>query len=258
MERVVFLIEDTGERLPCLLNPESLAVSRRAGVRPRRSVGGPLTGARLSDNPLLYTGGGETELKLDLLFDVSVSGSSIRSDDIRALTGPLRDLAENRGSGTDDRRRRPRLATFIWGKAWNITGAVTAIAEKLESFTAAGVPQRSWLRLRFVRVDERASRRPRTQRTRPPLPDFLLSTRGVVDLAPGQIQPDDIDVHEVIGGSSPGSGPGERLDEIAQRYYGDASWWRVIAAASGILDPSNVPAGTRLSVPSRSLLNRWK
>jgi hypothetical protein len=258
VERVAFLIENTGERLGCLLNPESLAVSRLAGVRPRRSVGGPLTGARLSDDPLLYTGGGVTELKLDLLFDVSVSGSSIHSDDIRDLTGPLRDLAENTGSTNDDRQRRPPLATFIWGKAWNITGVVTAIAEKLESFTAVGVPRRSWLRLRFVRVDERASRRPRTHRTRPPLPEFLSRTGGIVDSALGEIQPDDIQVHEVIGGSNSGSGASERLEEIAQRHYGDASWWRVIAAASGILDPLNIPAGTRLSIPSLSLLNRWK
>ena len=28
MERVAFLVEDTGERIPCLLNPESLVVRR--------------------------------------------------------------------------------------------------------------------------------------------------------------------------------------------------------------------------------------
>lgn len=57
MERVAFLIEDTGERLGCLLNPESLVMRRQAGIRPRQSVGGLVTGADLSDDQLLYCGG---------------------------------------------------------------------------------------------------------------------------------------------------------------------------------------------------------
>ncbi len=77
MERVAFLIEDTGERIGCLLNPESLVVRRQAGVRARRSAGGLVTGADLADDQLLYSGGGNTELTMNLLFDVSLAGSSI-------------------------------------------------------------------------------------------------------------------------------------------------------------------------------------
>ena len=254
MERVTFLLEDTGERLACLLNPESLAFSRLAGVRPRRSVGGPLTGVALSDDPLLYTGGGVTALTLDLLFDTSVAGSSIHSEDIRDWTQPLRNLAENGGSAMGGRWRRPALATFIWGKAWNVTGVVTAIAERLESFTEAGIPRRSWLRLRFVRVDQGAGRSRRTEGPQRPLPDFLSSIGGIVNAAQVEMQPDDVQVHEVIGGT----GLSGRLDELAHRHYGDPSWWRVIAAVNGIDDPLDVPAGTRLSIPSPSLLSRWK
>src|ERR1051325_7780900 len=96
MERVAFLIEPGGERLSCMLNPERLTLKRSAGVQPRRSLGGALTGAGLSDDPLLYTGGGTTELSLELLFDVSISGSSIDTEDVRELTAPLWALAENR------------------------------------------------------------------------------------------------------------------------------------------------------------------
>ncbi len=39
MERVAFLIEETGERIGCLLNPDSLVIRRSAGVQPRRSAG---------------------------------------------------------------------------------------------------------------------------------------------------------------------------------------------------------------------------
>src|SRR4030067_1490373 len=95
MERAAFVIEDTNQRLECLLNPESLVVRRVAGVRSRASLGGKLTGARLAEDPLLYTGGGRTELELDLLFDVNLAGSSVASEDVRALTAPLWNLAEN-------------------------------------------------------------------------------------------------------------------------------------------------------------------
>ena len=45
MERAAFLIEETNQRIGCLLNPESLVVWRTAGLRSRQSVSGQLTGA---------------------------------------------------------------------------------------------------------------------------------------------------------------------------------------------------------------------
>src|SRR5919199_346831 len=146
MERVAFLIEDTGVRLGCLLNPESLVTRRVAGVRRRRSLSGHLTGVRLADDPLLYTGGGRMELELDLVFDVSLAGSSITSDDVRDLTRPLWDLAENTPS--DDGWGRLPVVRFVWGKSWNLPCVVEAVAGRLEYFTAEGAPRRSWLRMR--------------------------------------------------------------------------------------------------------------
>ena len=111
MERVAFLVEDTGERIPCLLNPETLVVRRSAGVRRASSVGGRATGTELGDDPLIVTGGGRTELELDLLFDTSLLDGHGRAragwpvpgrpaapgaaTDVRDLTRPLWRLAEN-------------------------------------------------------------------------------------------------------------------------------------------------------------------
>jgi len=120
VERVAFLIEETGQRLPCLLNPETVVVERLAGLRPRRSAGGPVTGSGLEDDPLLFTGGGVTRLKLDLLFDVTLAGSTIQAQDVRELTGPLWNLTEN-VAGPELSRRPPRVR-FVWGKTWNFPG----------------------------------------------------------------------------------------------------------------------------------------
>ena len=151
MERVAFLVERTNQRLGCLLNPEQLVIRRTAGIHPRQGATGVLTGAGLSDDPLIFTGGGRTELELSLLFDVSLAGSSVVSADIRDLTAPLWQLAEN---PEPDAEGRPPLVRFIWGKAWNIPGVIVAVAERLEHFTPGGVPQRSWLRLRMWRTPD--------------------------------------------------------------------------------------------------------
>src|SRR5262249_31280060 len=148
MERVAFLVEKTGERISCLLNPASVVVRRLAGVQARQSTSGPLTGASLKDDPLLYTGGGMTEILLDLLFDVSLVDGTVTIEDVRDLTRPLTALAE--GSEGDDGYGQVPLVRFVWGKAWNVLGVVAAAAERLEYFTASGSPQRSWLRMRFL------------------------------------------------------------------------------------------------------------
>ena len=154
MERVAFLLEHTGQRLSCLLNPSDLVIRRTAGVRPRYSIGGALTGKDLADHPLLFTGGGMTWLELALLFDVSLSDSGTVVEDVRELTGPLWELAENMSNGRD--YGRPPLVRLVWGKSWNIPGIVTAVAERLEYFTETGVPRRSWQRMRLHRVKEPA------------------------------------------------------------------------------------------------------
>src|SRR5262245_50331990 len=116
MERVSFLVEATGERLGCMLNPESVVTRRRAGVHSRHSLAGPLAGAALNDDPIVYTGGGTTEIDLDLLFDVTLAGSSVTTDDVRNLTRPLFELAE--GRATQGSSGEAPLVRFVWGKRW--------------------------------------------------------------------------------------------------------------------------------------------
>ncbi len=43
--------------------------------------------------------------------------------------------------------------------------------------------------------------------------------------------------------------PGETLDRISARYYGDATRWRMLAQANGIEDPLSLRPGSLLSVP---------
>ena len=42
----------------------------------------------------------------------------------------------------------------------------------------------------------------------------------------------------------------ERLDQVAGKFYGSASYWWIIAAASGIGWNVQVPAGTLIRIPT--------
>lgn len=242
MDRVGFLLEDTGARLGCLLNPETLEVSRVAGVRPRQSASGLLTLRGLRDDPLHFTGGGTTEVKMDLLFDIGLAGSSILTEDVRDLTGPLWQLAEN--AVDEEGLGRLRLARFVWGKAWNIPGVVAAISERFEDFSAEGIPRRSWVRMRFLRVEDQAAISPLASEAASPAEALPPEDMVTADQLPNE----DLAAHEVVGGSATAPS-GIRLDALALQVYGDASLWRWIAAFNNIADPLHIPAGQIILIP---------
>ncbi|HYH96790.1 MAG TPA: hypothetical protein VD972_12510 [Hyalangium sp.] len=246
MERVAFLLEPSGERIGALLNPETLVVRRTAGLRPRRAVGGGSAGGGPTEDPLLFTGGGTTELLLELLFDVSLLGSSVQTEDVRDLTQPLWRLAEN--SVAEGGFGRPPRMRIVWGKRLNEPVVVASIAERWEHFTPSGAPQRSWVRMRLVRVEEAASESAEV----PPVPAGLTAEQ-----VEERLSPESFEAHEVLGaGGEPGQPPvtGQRLDEVAHQYYGDPSLWRLVAALNGIDDPMRIPAGTVLRLPTAQAL----
>jgi hypothetical protein len=237
MERVAFLIEPGDHRISCLVNPETVVIRRKAGIRPRESIGGALTGAGLSDAPLLFTGGGHTWIELELLFDVNLPGSTLRSQDVRDLSGHFFRMAEN--SLESEGYAKPPTVRMVWGKSWNIPGVITDVAERLDCFSGSGVPSRSWLKLRMRRVTENAGI------PEPPY-DWLesadASSRAIdaLEQAGNDIA---VEQQETIL-------PGERLETLAHRFFGNASLWRFIAAFNGITDPFSISLSVTLRIPS--------
>ncbi len=239
MDRVAFLIEETHTRLACMLNPESFEIQRSSGVT--RTSAGLLTNSDLSDDPLIFSGRGSTSLSLQLLFDVTLAGSSIQTGDVRDLTAPLWDLAEYKTS----RRSLQELpvARFIWGKAWNIPVVVASVSERYERFTAGGVPQRSWLSLSLMRVSE-IVRSGNVRRAQPPQQFPTRAELGTSDTS--------WKAHEEIGDGV----NGDRLDQLASRYYGRPELWRLIAVANGIRNPARVAPGKVLQIPPASSMRK--
>jgi hypothetical protein len=261
MERVAFLVEETGERIECLLNPETIEVKRSSGIRDQRGSRHRLVGSSQADDPLHFTGGGRTEAQLDLLFDTELVGSSQQPVDVRALTRPLWMLSEN--STEQDGRVRPPLVRLVWGKGWNVPGIIASIAERFDRFTDAGLPRRSWLRLLFLRVADDA---------------VQAQEQFDVDLADAQAQlvpasmPSGTEPPLAIDdASSPaasviaiGSGPatddssGVRFDLLAGEALGSPFLWRLMAAHNRIDNPHLVDPGTVLTIPTVALSTSGK
>jgi hypothetical protein len=249
MERVAFLDDASGRRISCLLNPESLVLRRQAGVRSRDTAGGLASGHGLSDDPLFFTGGGITEIEIDLLFDVDLDPQPVstptRSRDVRDLTGPLWDLSEN-GRRQDAFGSLPTVR-FFWGK-WQMPGVVVAVAERLTQFDSDGIPRRSWLRMRLRRVNavERAE------------PDIAIDAPGLPahDTLPGLLDDNGLapQVYEISGAQAGADGAGppiaERPDQIAYRFYGNPALGLPLCLFNNILDPLRVEPGQLIELPS--------
>lgn len=256
MERIAFLIERTGEQLSCLLNPENVVVRRAAGVTARGATTGIITGLTMTDDPLIATGGGSTEIDLDLLFDTEIDNelrprlpaaagdateggvtTPLILPDVRDMTRPIWNLAEN--GETAEGFGAPPLVRMIWGRAWNIPGVVVSVAEKFERFAADGRPQRSWLRLRLKRVDyDVGAAPPRLPATSQFEPPSLEGAAGDEDRAMRiTLTPDENGL------------PTPRIDEIVAAYYGDPALTHAVLAFNDIADPLDVAEGTILVLP---------
>jgi hypothetical protein len=236
MERVAFMVEQTGDRISCMLNPDSVVVRRLAGLQARRTGSGTLSRGVLADDPLFYTGGGTTEILLNLLFDVSLTDSAQPIEDVRSMTRPLFELSQGRAN-TPGQSELP-LVRFVWGKAWNVLGVVSSISERLEYFTPEGAPQRSWMRIRMLRVGE-------SDEKSGDLEEPVVPT----DVSPEDVSGEESDFYSVLGEGIGDDSSNERLDQVAWAKYGSSSWWKLIAAFNNIDDPLNVQAGTILRLP---------
>ena len=231
MERVAFLVEPGGERIACMLNPESLVMRRWTGVRPLRTVGALAAGTTIGDDPLLQTGGGTTEVVVDLLFDVSLAEGPQPVNDVRDLTRPLWRLSEN----ATPAQPGTRVVRFVWGKTWNIRVVIAAIAERLEYFDGDGAPGRSWLRMRMLRMDEPTQQELAASAIAPQaIPGAETQTLAIPPL-PEVLTPE-TEEEEMDGDDA----PPVRFDNIAWESYGDCNRFKDIADYNGIEDPFRV------------------
>lgn len=147
MERVTFLVEDSGERIECLLNPETVVLRRKAGIVRYPTLSLEPEGA--IEDLVVRVGGGATEIELELLFDIQIAPQPVGVEDVRSLTSKLWELTE-----FDGEERRAPVVRMFWGKVFSMRVVFAAVAERLDAINASGAARRSWLSARLIRVPD--------------------------------------------------------------------------------------------------------
>lgn len=211
-DKAYLMIEGSSDRLPCMFNPSELSISRANSWDSRSLAGQGVQQAR-------YTGAGAGTMSLNLTFDTTDTGSAVTQ-----YTGKLMKLmdVDMTLGGTDEQSNnaRPPYVTFHWGDLHSFEAVVVSLSLQFTYFSSTGVPLRAKVAMSLMQYKESNAFGPQNPTSGTPNPHR---------------------VHRVQ--------PGETLDRISARYYGDSTQWRRIAAANGISDPLAVKSGALLSIP---------
>lgn len=210
-EKAILEIE-TGTRIPCMFNPSELQVTRSSSwsANPVPGRGAPR---------LEYVGGGSGSMSLSLFFDTTADGTAVTRH-----TGKLLKLLDPDPSlpGADERSGnvRPPWVRFHWGDLHSFKAVVASLDITFTYFASSGTPLRARASMSLTQYE----------------PDDAFGPQN-----PTSGTPDPGRVHQVQ--------PGETLDRVAAKHYGDATRWREIAAANGIEDPLALRPGALLDIP---------
>ena len=167
---------------------------------------------RESNVPRTYFSGGDpTELTVELFFDTYERG-----EDVRDYTQKVINLTKV--SEFKDGFRPPRCM-FSWGKVFSFASVITSLSYKYTLFQEDGTPVRATMNLTFREA-------------------------GDAGVKEGQESPPyGIAGHKVFIVK-----PGDTIDSIAAREYGDPKTWRFIADTNNLDDPKDLRPGQALII----------
>lgn len=211
-EKAFLEIEGNAQQLPCMFNPAELTVTRS-----NRWHGDAAPGRGVPQ--VQYRGAESGAMSLNLTFDTTDTGDPVTKYTGRVLG--LMDIDPTLpASDPQSNNARPPYVIFHWGTLHSFKAVVTSLGLSFTYFSATGTPLRAKVALGLLQFAESAAFGPQNP------------TSGT---------PDPHRVHRVQ--------PGETLDRISARYYGDSTQWRQIAAANAITDPLAVRVGSLLTIP---------
>lgn len=214
-EKAFLEIEGSSARIPCMFNPSELTVTRA-----NKWGGESLAGQGVPR--VRYQGAQSGTMNLNLTFDTTDSGGPVTNHTSKVMG--LMDIDPNLpGTDPTTNNARPPYVIFHWGNLHSFKAVATNLTLQFTYFSSTGTPLRAKMTLSLTQYEESRAFGPQNPTSGTPRPHR---------------------VHRVQ--------PGETLDRISARYYGDSTRWRQIAAANGISDPLAVRAGTMLSIPRQS------
>jgi nucleoid-associated protein YgaU len=206
-------VDNPGTRVTFHFNPTTIKFSKSANFRREPAQAAP------DAPPVQFQGTAPTELNLDLLLDaVGKVGGSVTPevDQFLKWTAPT---PESAGTTSPS----PPKLQFNWGQlklgtSDKFEGHLEKVSVTYLLFSRNGTPIRAEIGLSL-------------KSTPTPQPGTNPTSGGTRAHRTHQLT------------------RGETLQSLAHAVYGNAAYWRGIAAANGINDPMRVPPGRRLLVP---------
>jgi hypothetical protein len=202
------------ERIECMFNPSELSFSVSASWDDCQAKPGQ------SAPQLQFSAGQAGTMTLNLFFDTTNSGKSVTTTtnkiiNLTKVDPGLSGFSKLKNNG------RPPVVTFHWGRFRSFESVVTSVEVNYVHFSKWGDPLRARVAVtlkQFADDSEFPAQNP-TSGTPAPQRSHLVQ-------------------------------PGETLDRIAWKHYGDATKWRAIAAANQVRDPFSVRPGTMIDIPT--------
>jgi len=199
----------TKEKVSCMFNPSEYTLSKQ-----NQWELGPAKGKNIPK--VKFTQGGAETLRLQLFFDTYAEKLDVRGHTDKLWKMML--VATDKKNQRNEKGEPPRVA-FCWGKFY-FEAVIVSISQKFTLFLNDGTPVRTTVDVTFQQVEDKQEHHGQNP----------TSGGGPA-----------IRTHVVKAG--------ERLDLIAYQVYEDASQWRLIAQANGILNPLRLKEGQQLIIP---------
>jgi LysM repeat protein len=211
-----FLKTETNLTIECMFNPERFAFTMSNRWESNRIPG-------KSTPSLRFAGGEGGSFALSLVFDTTAAGTSVTVHTNKLLK--LMEVDESLPSFDQERNTgRPPWVSFHWGTNIHTFKAIIKnLNVTFTYFSNEGLPLRANVEVSLEQFE----------------PDATWARQNPTSGTPSPSR-----THQIS--------PGDTLDRIAARYYGDATLWRNIAGANGIKDPLDLTPGRIIAIPERS------
>lgn len=207
-----YLETESKDRIPCLFNPAELQIGLGNSWDAAAKPG--------QQTPSLqYRGGESGTLGLELLFDTTADGTAVTAH-TNLLIKVMQVDTRLPGYSEEQQNGRPGWVKFHWGSFHSFRCVITSLNITFTYFASDGTPLRAKVSLSLKQYMQEDSWPAQNPTSGTPAP-----------AASHQLQ------------------PGETLDRLAARYYGDPFRWRPIAEANGITDPFALRPGIILDIP---------